>query len=68
MNDMKKWTASYSHIIVVRVFWAYFLFFILFHEQLHKVFTYLFFLVSGIYIGYNFAVFSYDYLNKITKN
>ena len=68
MNGFKYWLAFNSRIIVVLVFWLYFLFFFFLHERLHKVFTYLFFLQAGIYIGYMFAEFSYSYLKKNNMN
>lgn len=67
MEKIKYWLADYSHVTIVYLFWGYFLIYSVFHSFLPEIFTYLFFLISGVYIGYKFAVFSYDYLRKNKK-
>lgn len=66
-NDKKKIKvlfASYSHRIVVYLFWLYFLIFILLFRELPIVFKYVFFLFTGVYLGYKLALWALKVLKK----
>ena len=69
--DFKKMAYQlfyYSNIIVNYVFWGYFLLMIIYHFILNKnipiVLSFLFFLLLGVYWGYNLARKAYDYLRE----
>ena len=63
-NKLITFLADNSHRIVAYFFWGYFLVFILFHQKLPEICTYVFFLLTGIYIGYKVAVLSIQLLRK----
>ena len=56
----------YSNIIVNRIFWGYFLLMIIYNFFISKnipiILSFLFFLLLGMFLGYNLARKAYDYL------
>lgn len=66
-NKYLKSIALYSHYIVGIAFWSYFLFYVFTYKKLPIIYSLVLFLLMGIYIGYIFARWSIEYLQKGDK-
>ena len=62
----------YSDIIVTNIFWTYFIIMMIYRFFISKtippILSYLFFLLSGIFLGYKLCRKAYDYLKAHKEN
>lgn len=61
------WFSNYFRILIFYVFWLYFLFIIIYNVlgyEIGKIPAYIFWLILGLYWGYNLALQIINYKNK----
>ena len=62
--NLRKKVAYYSEVIIGYLFWVYFLFFVFFYKTLPVVYTYILFLLTGLFIGYKLAIWAMKTLKR----